>query len=336
MKKILFSVLPFIILAACQDAPANTDEVDIPFEEVAASLDTPWSINKTGDEFYISERPGTVAHIDAEGALNRQDVDFSDSLSDASEAGFLGFVLTPDFEESKEAYGYYVYEQDGDSYNKIVQLRLDDNVWKETAVLLDGIPTGNVHHGGRLEIDEDGALFATIGDASDPDLAQDPNSVNGKILRLNDEGKFENYSLGHRNPQGIAWREGDMFASEHGQSANDEINLIAEGSNYGWPLIEGEETEEGLEPPFFTAGADETWAPSGIAVHHDELYIAALRGSAIKILNLETKEITDSIEGFGRVRDVFSDGSKIYFITNNTDGRGTPTDDDDKLYQLSP
>lgn len=336
MKKILFSMLPLIILAACQDAPANTDEADVPFDEIAANLETPWSINKTGEAFYISERPGTIAHIDEEGTLTRQAVDFSDPLSSAAEAGFLGFALSPDFEDSKEAYGYYVYEQDGDSYNKIVQLKLEGDAWSETAILLEDIPTGNVHHGGRLEFDEDGTLFATIGDASDPDLAQDPDAVNGKILKLNESGVFETYTLGHRNPQGIAWHDGDMFAAEHGQSANDEINQIEEGKNYGWPLIEGMETESGLEPPLFTTGDDETWAPSGIAAHNGLLYIAALRGTAIKILDLETNELVDSIEGFGRVRDVFSDGEALYFITNNTDGRGTPTEGDDKLYQLSP
>lgn len=215
-------------------------------------------------------------------------------------------------------------------------MKLEGDAWSETAILLEDIPTGNVHHGGRLEFDEDGTLFATIGDASDPDLAQDPDAVNGKILKLNESGVFETYTLGHRNPQGIAWHDGDMFVAEHGQSANDEINQIEEGKNYGWPLIEGMETESGLETPLFTTGDDETWAPSGIAAHNGLLYIAALRGTAIKILDLETNELVDSIEGFGRVRDVFSDGEALYFITNNTDGRGTPTEGDDKLYQLSP
>ena len=336
MKKILFPLLSFIILAGCNDAPANPDEADVPFEEIAANLDTPWSINKLGDEFYISERPGTVAYVDAEGKVTHQDVDFSDELSSASEAGFLGFVLSDDFEVSKQAYGYYVYEKNGDSYNKIVRLQLENDVWRETDVLLEGIPTGNVHHGGRLEIDENGVLFATVGDASNPDLAQDSSSVNGKILRLNDSGEFEVFSMGHRNPQGIAWNGEDMIASEHGQSANDEINMINEGSNYGWPEIEGTESEEGYESPFFTTGSDDTWAPSGIAVHDGLLYIAALRGTAVKVLNLESGELEDSIEGFGRVRDVLSDGQDVYFITNNTDGRGTPAEGDDKLYRLTP
>ena len=335
MKKWLFPGILAAALAGCSNGPANPDEATAPADVIATDLEAPWSINKQGDAFYISERPGTVAYIDAEGKLERQDVNFSSPLSSASEAGFLGFVLKPDFDDSQEAYGYYVYEDNGNTYNKIAEFQLDGGSWSETAVLLSGIPTGNVHHGGRLEFSEDGTLYATIGDASEPDLAQDPASVNGKILRLNEFNEFEIYSLGHRNPQGLAWDGETMYAAEHGQSANDEINIIEQDANYGWPDIEGEETADGIEAPLATSGDDDTWAPSGIDFHDGALYIAALRGTAIKVMDPESAEITDSIEGYGRIRDVHSDGDDLYFITNNTDGRGTPTEGDDKLYILN-
>ncbi len=335
MKKILASSLSLFLLAGCNNAAPDTQKATAPFEELATGLDIPWAINKLGEEFYISERPGTVAHIDEDGTKTRQQVNFSNSLSTASEAGFLGFVLKKDFEQSQQAYGYYVYEQDGKNFNKIVVLELEKEQWQETAILLEGIPTGNVHHGGRLELDADGTLFATIGDASTPELAQDLASVNGKILKLNSANEFEIYSYGHRNPQGIAWDEDIMYASEHGQSANDEINVIEEGNNYGWPTIEGDESEDGLETPWFTTGSEKTWAPSGIAMYEGSLYVAALGGTAIKVLDPKNAEEIDSIEGFGRIRDVFSDGESVYFITNNTDGRGTPADGDDKLYKLN-
>ncbi|RNF40458.1 PQQ-dependent sugar dehydrogenase [Planococcus salinus] len=342
MKKWMVSSLFFLMLTGCNSlgntepssggTPENTDNE---LEEIATNLETPWSINKVGEEFYISERPGTVAHIDADGQLTRQEVAFSDNVSNAAETGFLGFALKSDFSESQEAYAYYVYERDGRSFNKIVVLSLEEGSWQETDVLIDSVPTGNVHHGGRLELDNNGVLFATIGDASHPELAQDPASVNGKILRLNEYNEFQIYSMGHRNPQGLAWSGDDLYASEHGQSADDEINKIEEGQNYGWPLIEGNESEEGLESPFFTTGADETWAPSGIAIQDGLLYVATLRGEAIRVIDLETAEPVDSIDGFGRIRDVLSDGDDLYFITNNTDGRGDPAQDDDKLYRMS-
>ena len=335
MKKIWAPLIILLLLAGCNNAAPNPEEATAPFEAIATGLEAPWAINKTGEEFYISERAGTVAYIDEDGTMTRQEVSFSDPLSGAAEAGFLGFVLKQDFDESREAYGYYVYERDGNDYNKIVTFQLKNGEWQENGVLLEGIPTGNVHHGGRLELDADGTLFATVGDASTPELAQDLASVNGKILKLNNSDEFEIYSHGHRNPQGITWDEETMYASEHGQSANDEINIIEEGNNYGWPTIEGDESEEGMESPFFTTGSDDTWAPSGIDIHDNSLYIAALRGTAIKVLDLESAEVTDSIEGFGRVRDVYSDGDSLYFISNNTDGRGTPAEGDDKLYKLN-
>lgn len=334
MKRYLIPFLSLMVLAGCNDAPANPEKANVETEAIAGGLEIPWSINKIKDEFYISERAGTVAHIAADGQVTHQPVDFSDPLSSAAEAGFLGFVLAQNFEESKQAYGYYVYEQDGRSFNKIARFVQAEGSWSETDILLEGIPTGNVRHGGRLEIDENGVLFATIGDASEPDLAQDLGSVNGKILRLNESDEFEIYSHGHRNPQGIAWADGTMYASEHDQSANDEINIIEEGNNYGWPVIEGNAAEEGMESPFYTTGADDTWAPSGIAVKDGLLYVAALRGTAIKVIDLETGDVVDSYEGFGRVRDVFVDGEDVYFITNNTDGRGTPSENDDQLYRL--
>lgn len=335
MRKFMIPLLFLSIVAGCNDAPAKPEEATAPTEAIATGLDAPWSINKNGEEFYISERSGTVAHIDKTGKVTHQTVEFSDPLSNAAEAGFLGFVLAADFSDTAQAFGYYVYDRDGSPYNKIARFQLENGIWKESSVLLEGIPTGNVHHGGRLEIGEDGALYATIGDASEPDLAQDMGSVNGKILRLNEDDEFLIYSSGHRNPQGMAWDNGTMYASEHGQSANDEINIIEEGNNYGWPIIQGTAEQDGLESPYYTTGSGDTWAPSGIDAQDGMLYVAALRGTALKVIDLETGEVADSIEGFGRVRDVYADGEEIYFITNNTDGRGTPSEGDDKLYRLS-
>lgn len=345
MKKWLILPMSLFFLFGCSDsgqngqngspAPGETEEQTDSLAEIAENLDIPWAINKHGDEFYISERTGSVAFIEMDGAVIRQEVEFSSPLSSAAEAGFLGFVLKQDFDDSNEAYAYYVYEEDGNSYNRIAVITLENDSWSEGEILLDAIPTGDVHHGGRLALDEDGVLFATIGDASQPELAQDPESVNGKILRLGDDGEFEIFSTGHRNPQGLAWSDGQMYASEHGESANDEINIVEEGNNYGWPVIEGNQEESGLETPFITSGQEDTWAPSGIAISGNSLYVAALRGTAIKVFDLESGEELDSIEDFGRIRDVLVDGSDLYFITNNTDGRGFSSGDDDKLYRMA-
>lgn len=313
------------------------------YESIAANLDAPWAINKRGDTIYISERTGHIVKVE-EGEVTRQKVKLEKTLSTASEAGLLGFVLSPDFELSNEAYAYYTYENGSDQFNRIVLLLLENNSWLEKRVLLDEIPSGTYHHGGRVKIGSDQKLYATAGDATNPQTAQDLSTLGGKILRMNldgsipDDNPFPNsyvYSYGHRNPQGIIWSpDGNMYASEHGQSANDEINKIEAGQNYGWPLIEGEEKQEGFISPLFTSGSENTWAPSGMAFYDNKLYVAALRGTAVLEFDLKSKEVKEIVNNIGRIRDVWIDENTLYWITNNTDGRGTRGEKDDQLYKL--
>lgn len=325
------------------------EETSVSIEEqevIAENLKVPWSIEKLENTFYLTERPGNIVKIE-NGEIERQSVELEKELATASEAGLLGFVLAPDFLESNLAYAYYTYEDSTGQFNCIVTLRLEDNVWREGGLLLDKIPSGSYHHGGRLKIGPDGKLYATAGDASESDIAQDPNSLGGKILRMNPDGSipsdnpFPNsyvYSSGHRNPQGMIWSsDGTLYASEHGNDANDEVNKIEAGQNYGWPIIEGYEEQEGMVSPLFTSGdKDEaTWAPSGMAYFDGKLYVAALRGSAVLEFNLETGEQREVITGLGRIRDVLIEDNFLYFISNNTDGRGTPQENDDKLYRIS-
>lgn len=354
MKKPLALIaMSTVALSGClpinlfEDDTPLTDEQTKPASElevVADNLEIPWSIDRQGDAFYISQRPGSIVKIE-DGETEVQDVSLELPLSEAAEAGLLGFVLAPDFEESSQAFAYYTYEQDGSQFNRIVTLTWQEDVWEETAVLLDEIPSGNVHHGGRLEIGPDDKLYATAGDASDEEAAQDENSLAGKILRLNLDGSVPDdnpvegsyvYSMGHRNPQGLAWTdEGNLYASEHGPSANDEINQITAGANYGWPTIEGTAAQDGLESPLFVSGDNRTWAPSGMAYKEGKLYVASLRGTTVLEFDLETEEYRAVVEDVGRVRDVWVDGDDLYFISNNTDGRGNPSEDDDKLYKVT-
>lgn len=326
-------ILLSLILFGCTNEPSSDGEIIA--EKVATDLDIPWAINQHENTFYISERVGTIAKVTSDGNVTHEEVLLSDNLSDASEAGLLGFVLKNDFMDSQEAFAYYSYDENGASFNRVVTIKLENDIWRETAVHLDDIPTGNIHHGGRLEIGPDELLYITIGDAGNPQNAQDPSSLNGKIVRMNEDGTFEIYTTGHRNPQGLAWdKEEKLYEAEHGQSANDEINLIEREKNYGYPIIEGTERRNGYVTPIVTSGANETWAPSGISFHKGKLYVATLRGEAIKVIDVSTGEVERSISGFGRIRDVYSDGESLYFVTNNTDGRGSPREDDDVLYRL--
>jgi glucose/arabinose dehydrogenase len=313
-------------------------------EVIVENLDVPWSIEKLEDIFYLTERSGNIVKIEG-GEVERQSVELEREISTASEAGLLGFVLAPDFSESSLAFAYYTYEDNEGQFNRMITLHLEDNVWREESLLLDKIPSGSYHHGGRLKIGQDGKLYATAGDASEREIAQDLDSLGGKILRMNLDGSIPSdnpftgsyvYSYGHRNPQGMTWLpDGTLYASEHGNDANDEINRIEAGQNYGWPMIEGYEEQEGMISPLFTSGDESTWAPSGMDYYNGKLYVAALRGTAVLEFDLETGEHRETITGLGRIRDVLIEDNYLYFISNNSDGRGNPQENDDKLYRIS-
>jgi len=364
MKKIisgyLIGILFLIGCSANEEEPAapnnenasnneedSQEEATLPMEGlevIAENLDVPWSMEMAEDTFYITERTGSIVRIENDEA-ERQEVELEHEVSTASEAGLLGFVLAPDFSESNQAYAYYTYENGEGQFNRIVTLQLEDNAWREDNLLLDQIPSGAYHHGGRLQIGPDEMLYATTGDASDPELAQDENSLGGNILRMNLDGSIPDdnpipdsyvYSFGHRNPQGLTWAtDGTMYASEHGDNANDEVNVIEAGENYGWPIIEGEEAQEGLVSPLFTSGNEETWAPSGMAYDNETLYVAALRGEAVLEFDLETGDYREVISDLGRIRDVRIEDNYLYFVSNNGDGRGMPENSDDRLYRIA-
>ncbi|PWA08151.1 quinoprotein glucose dehydrogenase [Pueribacillus theae] len=358
MKKVLAtSITAILLIAGCseneqQDSSNDSEdtkqeELTSPVEDlevIAENLDVPWSIEKLEGTFYLTERSGSIVKIEG-GEVERQSIELEQKISTASEAGLLGFVLASDFSESNLAYAYYTYEGNAGQFNRLIRLQLEDNVWREESLLLDQIPSGAYHHGGRLKIGPDGKLYATAGDASEREIAQDLNSLGGKILRMNLDGSIPSdnpfpdsyvYSYGHRNPQGMTWSsDGTMYASEHGDNANDEVNIIEAGQNYGWPIIEGYEEQEDLISPLFTSGNDETWAPSGMDYDDGKLYVAALRGSALLEFDLEKNEQRELITGLGRIRDVLIEDESLYFISNNLDGRGNSQKNDDKLYRIS-
>lgn len=317
------------------------------FAVLAARLNVPWAIDRRGDVFYISERDGSVATVSGD-TVSRKPVRLNKPLRRVGEGGLLGFVLLPDFDRSKTAAAYHTYEQDGAVYNRIVLLKETEGEWMETGALLEGIPGSDNHNGGRLAIGPDNLLYATTGDTYKEDLAQRTDTLAGKILRLALDGSVpaDNpfpgsyiYSYGHRNPQGLAWdAQGQLYATEHGPSGDpgghDEINLIKPGANYGWPLVIGDATSPGTEPPLYHTG-DETIAPSGAAFDSaGRLLVAGLRGEKLFAYDPADGKLSGRLSGEGRIRDVKVYDSYIYVVTNNTDGRGTPSVEDDRLIRI--
>ncbi|UOR11080.1 PQQ-dependent sugar dehydrogenase [Halobacillus amylolyticus] len=348
--KILMWLMIVLIMTACQPNEESSNQT--PQEksgdstEVAATLQSPWDIEANGGTIFITEREGQIVSWTEEQGVSRAEVVTEKDITQIGEGGLLGFKLDPNFNTNHQAFAYHTYEgENGQIKNRIIMLTYENSQWTETDVILEGIPGANFHNGGRIEIGPDRKLYVTTGDSLNGDLAQDKESLAGKILRLNLDGSvpednpFEGsyvYSYGHRNPQGLAWDEdGQLYASEHGPDNHDEVNKINPGDNYGWPDIVGEENADGVEGPIYQTG-ENTWAPSGIAAFNERLYIATLRGTALRTLSFEGENPSIVVDDYGRIRDVEQIGESIYFITNNTDGRGSPEEDDDRLIKLSP
>ncbi|WP_031545389.1 PQQ-dependent sugar dehydrogenase [Salinicoccus luteus] len=329
-------LLVILMIGACSNEAASNgpDEAEI----LAEDLETPWMIEKAEEGFYISERGGVLKLV-TDGETTAQSLELEQETHASGEGGLLGFILHPD--DPDTAFLYHTYS-DGGEKNRVVEMTRDGSSWFESDVVVEDIPGANIHNGGRMDIGPDGHLYITTGDAGNGEYSQDRNSLAGKILRVALDGSIpednpfgtEVYSYGHRNPQGLAWdEEGTLYATEHGASGHDEVNVIVSGANYGWPLIEGDEEEAGMETPFYHTGSD-TWAPSGIAHDDGTLYIAALRGNEVVAFDLSSNAPSTFYDEGSRMRDVRVEENRLYTITNNTDGRGDPSEGDDRLLEL--
>jgi glucose/arabinose dehydrogenase len=310
-------------------------------ENVAINLQVPWEISKDGNTFLITERTGNIVEV-KDGIATRYNVQLKKQLSNKGEGGLLGFQLHPT--SNDRGFIYYTYVEGNNLFNRVTTVRKGDNNWIEENLLLDRIPGAVIHNGGRIKIGPDGMLYVTTGDAAQEMLAQSRSSLAGKILRmeLNGQVPVDNpfqgsyiYSFGHRNPQGLAWDEEGtkLYASEHGPIGFDEINEIVPGGNYGWPIIKGNETRPTMKTPLFHSG-NNTWAPAGMDFRNNVLYVAALRGSQLLAFNLGTNKVTSAFANVGRIRDVLIDEDNFFIVTSNTDGRGNPAPNDDRVIKI--
>jgi glucose/arabinose dehydrogenase len=336
---------------------ADKEKITWNDEVIAKNLEIPWDIAEepTG-RLLVTERTGKLKALEDDGSI----ITIGQvEVALVSESGLTGIALHPNFDTNRFVYLYYTYRLGGELKNKVTRFTLVNNVLKEDKTILDGLTGGQIHNGGRLRFGPDKKLYVLTGDGARPALAQELNSLAGKVIRINDDGAvptdnpFPNspiYSLGHRNPQGLDWHTltEELFVTEHGETAHDELNLIKPGKNYGWPKVKtGFGADPDLVNPILESGND-TWAPSGLAFYgasiwglRNSAFMAGLRSQSLRRLDISDGKVQKQeilIKGkYGRLRAVYiTKSGEIIISTSNRDGRGQPTPDDDRLIKLTP
>ncbi len=292
--------------------------------EVARGLDTVWAMAFDPEgRLWFTERGGRLTRL---GEAARP----VEGVVESGEGGLMGLEI------DRQGRIFLMYTSATD--NRVVRLEPDGT----QTVLVEGIAKAGIHNGGRLRLGPDGALYAATGDAGMPQLAPDPASRNGKVLRLDPGGgPAQVFSRGHRNVQGLCTGSGGrLLATEHGPDRGDEVNILSAGFDGGWPASVG----TGIR------NYTPTIAPAGCAVYtgglipgwQGSLLFVTLKGQDLRRLTLGAdgsvtgEEILFDGE-LGRLRDVAvaPDGS-VYLATSNRDGRGSPAAADDRILRVAP
>lgn len=281
------------------------------------NLEIPWDLDVTPDgDVFITERVGRVKRFSGEelstvvaptDAIDARSVPPDDTDGQwwvqGGEGGVMGLAVHPTYPRPSYLYVYYTAKTwfGLGRENRLARFdaEADDPAATET-VLLDGIPAGNAHNGGRIAFGPENYLWVTTGDAEMGErtnaYAQDLGSLAGKVLRLRPDGSAAPgnpdlgqaadpriYTSGHRNPQGIAWLpDGTVVVTEHGPAGFDEVNRLEPGANYGWP--DGRHADDYRGQPVLhrplVSTRRTTWAPAG-AVFYDGDAIPAWRNRLV-------------------------------------------------------
>ncbi|WP_055696001.1 PQQ-dependent sugar dehydrogenase [Streptomyces prasinopilosus] len=333
-----------------EQAPPAKGSVEV-LRTVGTDLRSPWGLAPLADgDLLVSSRDeATISRVDAETG-ETSELGEVPGVSPAGEGGLLGIALSPEYASDRMVYAYFTSASD----NRVVRMLYDEKKPEGERLgapdtVFRGIPKGVVHNGGRIAFGPDRMLYVGTGESGDTGLSQDEKSLGGKILRLTPEGEpapgnplpdSAVYSLGHRNVQGLAWDSRQrLFASEFGQNTWDELNAIEPGANYGWPEAEGMSDDDGFRSPVAQWSTDEA-SPSGIAYAQGSVWMAGLRGERLWRIPLKGTEASADPQAFlegeyGRLRTVATaGGDRLWLVTSNTDGRGDPGGEDDRILEV--
>ena len=315
---------------------------------VASGLAVPWGVTFLPDGSALVSERDTTRVLAIDGTQVRE-VGRVAGVKPQGEAGLLGLAASPAYASDQLVYAYLTTPTD----NRVVAIRYDGQRLGPARPILTGIPNGFVHDGGRLLFAPDGSLFVSTGETGNGPLAQDPESLGGKILRITTDGKpapgnpvsgSPVWTMGHRNVQGLAFDDRErLWATEFGQDTWDELNLIDKGRNYGWPLVEGRGDLEEYRNPFAQWRTSEA-SPSGLAFLDGSLWAASLAGQRLWRVPVRSgsrdaigKPRDFFVGDYGRLRTVVvaPDGN-LWVTTSNRDGRGSPGPKDDRILLVAP
>lgn len=312
---------------------------------VARNLEVPWGIAFLPDDTaLVTERDsGRVFQV---GSGKVRQVGTVEEARANGEAGLLGVAVSPTYATDKRVFLYATADDD----NRVLRTTFEGGRLGEPTPVLTGIPKAGNHDGGRMVFGPDQMLYVSTGEAGQPALAQDRDSLGGKILRITQDGRpapgnpvadSPVWTWGHRNVQGLAFDdEGHLWASEFGQDTHDELNLIEKGRNYGWPQVEGKGGGSGLTDPQVQWDTDDA-SPSGLAFVDGRLWLGALKGERLWRVDVDGDRASNEkgffVGAYGRVRSVVPapDGN-LWVTTSNRDGRGDPAQDDDRILLVRP
>ncbi|MCC3157836.1 PQQ-dependent sugar dehydrogenase [Hymenobacter sp. 15J16-1T3B] len=379
MKRFAASIL--LLTLACAGRPDAVAQpttyqlgsTTLTLSTLTTGLNTPWELLWGPDNFlWMTERGGRISRINPATGQVLPLLTLSD-VTQTGESGLLGMAILPSLTlpaiPQYSVFVVYTYTDNGAVKEKLVRYYYDELLGMiNPQVILDNLPATNIHSGSRLLILPDRTLLMTTGDASNTSLAQNPQALNGKILRLNPDGTVPTnnptpgslvYTLGHRNPQGLVRvaATGRLYSSEHGPNNDDELNLIEAGRNYGWPNVEGF-CNLAAEQPFCLANNVRepltAWTPTravaGLTYYNhpaipqwaNTLLLVSLKDGALTSLPLNASG--DQLGGpaadlwagtYGRLRAIcVSPQGRVYLTTSNRDGRGAPAATDDRVFVL--
>jgi glucose/arabinose dehydrogenase len=360
---------------------ARVAPADIPFMEpssgafrvqiVAEGLESPWAVVPAPDgRIFVTERPGRLRVVQ-NGALSATPVAGVPRVAYQGQGGLLDLALHPDYRSNRMVYLCYTVDSDAGLMTRVARAIETAGELKDLQVVFAGVPGGDrpKHFGGRIRFGRDRRLYLTLGERGEGERAQNLMDLNGKTLRLNDDGTVppdnpfvgrsdarpEIFSYGNRNSQGMAVQPqtGLIFQTEHGPSWNDapgggdEVNLIVAGGNYGWPLVHHRETRAGTVAPL--AEYTPAIAPAGCMFYagdafpawRGDFFFTNLVGKMLVRLKLDGPKVVGQEyllrNEFGRLRDVAQgmDGA-LYVLTSDTDAYGPGRPGGDRLLRLVP